>query len=138
MRSYIFTGAIAMVLGTGIGLYLGWIQFPIEYRNSHMCQLAERYQENYTLMVARGYRLDGNLTKAIDRLRPLRIENASTCDDGQVYPIDNIPDWVQYLTEQQISEGANPDTIRDLVALAEGFDRLTPVMESFLPQPGQQ
>jgi hypothetical protein len=133
MRSYLLTGIITLALGLGIGIYLGWVQFPIEYANSHMCQLDMSYQENYTLMVARGYRQDGDIDRAIARLRPLRVENAAACDDGRAYAIDNIPDWVQYVTEQYISEGANPSQIRDLVALAEGLDRLTPIMESFRP-----
>lgn len=136
MRSYVFTGIIALLLGIGIGVYLGWAQFPVEYRNSHMCQLDQEYQENYTLMVARGYRQDGDINKAIERLRPLRIENnLEACNDERTYKIDNVLDWVQYLTEKYISEGANPEEIRDLVALAEGFDRVTPVMESFRPNP---
>jgi hypothetical protein len=131
VRNYIITAGIALVLGVGLGLYLGWVQFPVEYRNSHLCQLSPNYQEEYTLMVARGYRKDGDLEKALERLRPLRVGDVVACDDGRAYKIDNIPDWVQYLTERYISEGAEPAKIRDLVALAEGFDRLTPIMESF-------
>lgn len=134
MRNTIFTGIIAFVLGLGIGVYLGWVQFPVEYRNSQLCQLDPEYQEEYTLMVARGYRTDNDLEKALERLRPLRIADSSACDDSRAYKIDNLPDWVQYLTERYISEGANPSDIRDLVALAEGFDRLTPIMESFRSQ----
>jgi hypothetical protein len=131
-----------LLLGLGIGIYLGWVQFPVEYQNSYMCQLAGQYQENYTLMVARGYREDQNLELALERLRPLRVDDIAACKDGRDYEIDNIPEWVQIVTEQHISEGADPEAIRDLVALAEGFDRLTPIMESFRsaspnPPPGQ-
>lgn len=131
VRNYFFTGMITLVLGIALGVYLGWVQFPVEYRNSHLCQLNTPYQENYTLMVARGYRIDKNLEKALERLRPLRVAEVPECDDSRAYKIDNIPDWVQQLTEQYISKGADPSEIRDLVALAEGFDRLTPIMESF-------
>jgi hypothetical protein len=131
MKSYFLTGIAALLLGVGIGVYLGWVQFPVEYRNSHLCQLRDDYQAAYTLMVARGYRQDRDLDKALDRLRPLRVADTPACRDGRDYEIDNLPDWVQTLTERYISEGANPDEIRDLVALAEGFDRLTPIMESF-------
>lgn len=131
MRTYIITGIITFAIGLGLGFYTGWVQFPVEYRNSHMCQLSPEYQEEYTLMVARGYAEDGNLQAAIDRLRPLRVEGKLECDDGRAYSIDNIPDWVQRLTEQKINQGANPDDIRTLVSLAEAMGRLSPVMESF-------
>ena len=131
MRNIIATGLVMLFVGAGIGLYIGWVQYPVEYRNSEMCQLAEDYQEEYTLMVARGYQLDGNVNKAIERLRPLRAAGNPNCQQSQTTTIDNIPDWVQTLTELYISEGANQEQIRDLVALSEAFNRLTPVMESF-------
>lgn len=131
MRNYLLTGIITIALGIGLGLYIGWVQYPVEYRNSYMCQLSDSYQEEYTLMVARGYREDGDLNKALDRLQPLRAVSVPECDDGRSYQIDNIPEWVQVLTERYISQGADPALIRDLVALAEGFGRLTPIMESF-------
>ena len=133
MRNYLLTGMITIALGIGLGVYIGWVQYPVEYRNSYMCQLSDSYQEEYTLMLARGYREDGDLNKALDRLQPLRAEGVPECDDGRSYKIDNIPEWVQVLTERYISQGADPVLIQDLVALAEGFGRLTPIMESFRP-----
>lgn len=131
MRQFIVTGLIALLVGLGLGLYIGWVQYPVEYRNSHMCQLASRYQAEYTLMVARGYRMDGDVQKAVERLRPLRAEGKPECQASDSPPIDNIADWVQSLTERYISEGASQQQIRDLVALAEAFNRVTPIMESF-------
>lgn len=131
MRNYLFTGLVTIALGIGLGVYIGWVQYPVEYRNSYMCQLSDSYQEEYTLMVARGYRQDGNINKALDRLQPLRAVGIPECDDGRSYQIDNIPEWVQILTERYISQGSDPLLIRDLVALAEAFGRLTPIMESF-------
>ncbi len=131
VRSYFITGVIALALGIGIGIYLGWVQFPIEYRNSHMCQLDISYQEEYTLMVARGYREDGDVEKSIERLQPLRTNNITACDDGRPFKINNIPEWVKYLTEQYISDSADLQDIRDLVALYGAYDNLTPIMENY-------
>lgn len=131
MRNLLLTGAITFFIGLALGFYLGWVQFPVEYRNSHMCQLDENYQENYTLMVARGYGVDGDLQKAIERLRPLRVEGIPECDDGRAYKVDSIPDWVQTVTERYINAGADTRDIRDLVSLSADLGRLTPVMESF-------
>ncbi len=85
MRNYLLTGLITIALGIGLGVYIGWVQYPVEYRNSYMCQLSDGYQEEYTLMVARGYREDGDLNKALDRLQPLRAVGVPECDDGRSY-----------------------------------------------------
>lgn len=130
MRTYLFTGLISLVIGIGLGLFLGWVQFPVEYQNSHMCQLDWQYQEEYTVMVARGYRQDQDLTKAIERLRPLRVEGVDACDDGRDYVIDNLADWIVYLTELKISQGADLRDIQDLAFLARGLGRTTPLIES--------
>ena len=127
------TFLLSFPVGLGIGLYIGWIQAPVEYRNSQMCQLAEEDQENYTLMVARGYRLDNDLNRAVERLRPLRVEGQPVCDDGRDYQIDNIPDWVQVLTERFISLGADQDDICDMVNLADALNRSTDLMLSSCP-----
>jgi hypothetical protein len=133
VRSYFITGIIALALGIGIGVYLGWVQFPTEYRNSHMCQLDISYQEEYTLMVARGYRKDGDVEKSIERLQALRVTDIPACDDGRPYQINNIPDWVRYLTEQYISDAADRRDISDLVALYAAYGELPDIMESFRP-----
>lgn len=130
---FAITLIVTFPIGVGLGLYIGWVQAPVEYRNSQMCQLSEAHQENYTIMVARGYRLDKDLNKAVQRLRPLRVENQSVCDDGRPYKIDNIPDWVQVLTERTISNGANQDDICDLANLADSLDRSTNLILSSCP-----
>jgi hypothetical protein len=130
MRNYLLTGIVTITLGLGVGFYIGWVQYPVEYRNSYMCQLSDDYQEDYTLMVARGYQQDGDLSKALDRLQPLRAVGIPECDDGRSYQIDNLPEWVQILTERYISQGADPALICQLVTLAEGFGRVTPIMQS--------
>ncbi len=127
------TFIISFPIGIAIGVYIGWVQAPVEYRNSQMCQLSEHHQENYTLMVARGYRLDRDLNKAVQRLRPLRVEGQPVCDDGRTYQIDNIPDWVQVVTERYISIGANQDDICDMVNLADALNRSTELMLSSCP-----
>jgi hypothetical protein len=133
MRTYIATALITLLIGGGLGLYLGWVQFPIEYDDSHMCQLDRNYQEEYTLMVARGFQQDGDLEAALERLRPLRVEGIDVCADGRSDPIDNIPSWVQFLTERYISQSRNTDAICDLAELSAAFGRLTPPMQQSCP-----
>lgn len=117
MLRFVLSLFVGLVLGVGIGLYLGWVQFPVEYVNSPAADLAQRYKDDFTVMVAGGYLTDNDLTTAIERLRLLGIEN--------------IPQHVQETAERYISNSQNVEDIRDLVALAEGLGRLTPIMEPY-------
>jgi hypothetical protein len=124
MMRFLISLVVGLVLGAGIGLYLGWVQFPVEFVDSPASSLATRYQDEYTVMVAGGYLGDGDLIGAIERLRLLDVPN--------------VPFHVQEVTERYITNSRDVDDIRYLVALAEGLGRLTPIMEPYrdlrLPQ----
>jgi hypothetical protein len=108
---------IGVVLGIAGGLFVGWVVAPTEYVDSPMRGLATRYQEEYTVMVAAGFSVDRDVNAVLQRLAPL----------GQ----DNIPQYVQSLTERYITLSRDVDDIRLLVILSEGLGRFTPVMENF-------
>jgi len=95
----------------------------VEYKNSALSALAPHYQEEYTVMVAEGYRVDPEVNAALERLRPLGKENTIA------YVID--------LTERYISQ-SNIRAIPIMVALVEaiiGPDNLPPVMQLYRPTP---
>lgn len=108
---------IGLVLGVGIGLYAGWVQFPVEYVNSPMTDLSQRFKDEYTVMIAAGYAADRDLEGAVERLRHIGVPN--------------IPVYVQDTTERYITTSGKVNDIRALVAFAEGLDRLTPIMEPY-------
>ena len=114
---FIISLLIGLAVGLGLGLYLGWVQFPVEFVNSPITELAPRYKDEYTVMIAAGYAADQDLVGAVERLRVLGVEN--------------IPAYVQETTERYITNSRNVDDIRYLVILAEGMDRLTPIMEPY-------
>lgn len=109
--------AVGLLLGLGLGLYLGWVQFPVEYINSPASDLAGRYKDEYTVMIATGFQADQDLQAAIDRLRVIGVEN--------------IPQYVQDMTERYITNSRNVADIRVLVTLSDALDRLTPIMEPY-------
>jgi hypothetical protein len=113
----LFSLLIGAIIGLAIGLFLGWVQFPAQPVDSPASALAQRYKDDFTVMVARAYVHDGDLTGAFDRLRPL----------GE----DNIPVSVQEVTERTISTSGAVSDIRALVALAAGLGRVTPIMEPY-------
>jgi hypothetical protein len=114
---------IGLVVGVGVGLYLGWVQFPLEFVNSPARALAREYKDDYTVMIAAAFAHDGDLGGAIERLRVLGVEN--------------IPAHVLEVTERYITNSQNVDDIRLLVGLYEGLaGRVTPLMEPYRPVPG--
>lgn len=117
MLRFFFSIVIGVVMGVLVGLFIGWQVAPVEYTDSPIAALAQPYKDRYTIMIAGGYIADGDLQGAIERLRLLGT--------------DNIPEFVQRVTERYISNSADLNDIRYLVALAEGLGRLTPPMQNF-------
>lgn len=117
MRRFLISLIVALVIGAGVGLYLGWVQFPVQIIDSSMPHLAQTYKDDYTVMIAVGYLTDRDLNSALERLRPLELEN--------------VPQHIQETTERYISTSRAVNDVRALVALSEGVGRLTPIMEPY-------
>ncbi len=126
MLRFLVSVLIGVVAGVGIGLYLGWVQFPVEFVDSPASSLAPRYQDDYVVMIAAGFASDGDLGGAVERLRLLGV--------------GNIPAFVQEVAERYISNSRSVEDIRVLVGLAEGLGRLTPLMQPYrsVSAPGQE
>ncbi len=114
-----FALLIGLAVGAGLGLFIGWVVSPVQYVQSPMADLSRRYKDEYTVMVASAYQVDGDLTEALRRLKPLGASN--------------IPLYVRDVTERYISEsGPGQETdIRSLVALSRALGYYTPPMEPF-------
>jgi hypothetical protein len=117
MVRFLVSFFVALLIGVGIGLYLGWVQFPAQFTNSSASALAPQYKDDYTVMIAAGYADDNDINGAVERLRLLDVEN--------------VPAFVQEVTERYITNSRGVDEIRLLVAMAEGMGRLTPIMEPY-------
>lgn len=125
MVRFLLSFIVALVIGALIGLYLGYVQFPVKYTDSSADRLAQRFKDDYTVMIANGYLADGDLTGALERTRVLGVEN--------------VPVYIQETTERYITNSSRVEDIRALVALSAGLGRLTPIMEPYqmLTVPGQ-
>jgi hypothetical protein len=123
MLRFIVSLIVGLVIGSIIGLYLGWIQFPKQFINSPASSLAERYKDDYIVMIAAGYMKDHDLGGAVERLRILGVPN--------------VPAFVQDVTEQYITTSRDAKDISYLVGLAEGLGRLTPIMQPYRQVTGQ-
>ena len=60
---------LGLLAGVGVGLLLGWVVVPVEYVDTAIADLHPDYKEEYILLVASAYSLDGDLEKAVDYLR---------------------------------------------------------------------
>ncbi len=122
-KRYVGSLLVGILIGLAAGVFLGWGPFPVEYTNSPLSDLAPRFQEEYTVMVAEGYQYDRDVNAALQRLQPLGKENSI--------------DYVLDLTERYISQ-SNLSDIPVMVALVEAFigpDNLPSVMRLYRPTP---
>jgi hypothetical protein len=109
---------IGLLVGGLAGLYLGWFQFPPESRSSNMGDLAQRYRDDYIVMIAAGYAETGDAAGATARLERLGT--------------DDIGLHLRDSTERIIRTSARSiDDIRLLVRLAHAIGQLTPPMQPF-------
>lgn len=124
MVRFILSLLAGSIVGVGIGLYLGWVQFPADYVNSPATVLAQRYKDDYTVLVAGGFLADNDPLGAVERLRVLGIEN--------------VPEYVQQVTERFITNSRDLCDIQYMIALSEGLGRTSSLYEQYraIGQPG--
>jgi ABC-type xylose transport system permease subunit len=117
MMRFLVSLIIGVIVGGIIGALLGWGVFATIPTNVPTETLAGQYKEEYLLMIAGGYWEDADILGAFERLKILNVEN--------------IPQFVQDVTEQYITSSRAVAEIYLLVALSEGFGRLTPIMQPY-------
>jgi hypothetical protein len=77
MRGVFFGGTFAgFVLGLGLGLLSAWILWPIPLANAHPADLRLELKDDYIVMIASSYSLDGDLARAMQRLAALDLAHA--------------------------------------------------------------
>ena len=117
MVRFLLSFIAALIIGLLLGLYLGWVQFPVKYTDSTADRLAQRFKDDYTVMVAKAFLDDQDLTGALERMRVLGVEN--------------VPSYIQDTTERYITNSSDVNDIRALVSLSAGLGRLTPIMQPY-------
>ena len=111
---------LGLLLGAGLGLYLGWVVWPTEFTNANPAVLQEAYRQDYALMTAAAYAVDGDLTAA-----EKRVDDLGT--DGRTYFFS--------FTLDTILRGDNETEIRQLVRLAADLGFSSPAMTPYLATP---
>lgn len=108
---------LGLVVGIGLGLFLGWVAWPTEFTDANPAVLAEEYKQDYVLMIATDYALTNDLDTARQQITTLG-------SGGE--------DFLFSLTLDQILQGANPAEIRLLAQLANDLGLYSPAMDPFL------
>ncbi len=118
MRNLLLLGLAGLALGIALGLLVGWVLWPVQYTNTAPAQLRQDYRNDYILMVAAAYRVEGNPDAARERLARLDPEQPTR-------PLVE-------LTETLIAQNGRPGDIAMLVRLAEALGATTPAMGPYL------
>jgi hypothetical protein len=114
---------LGLISGGGLGLYLGWVAWPTEYTQADPQILQDRYRQDYTVMIAAAYSLDGDLAAARQRLN-----NVAGAESNA---------WLLRLTVDTILAGGNDTEIRHLVLLTSDLGLYSPVMAPYLGAGGE-
>ncbi|MGQ9467176.1 MAG: hypothetical protein ACUVXE_02745 [Anaerolineae bacterium] len=118
MRNPLLLGLVGLALGIALGLLIGWVLWPVQYTNTAPAQLRQDYRNDYVLMVAAAYQVEGNAGAALERLARLDPEQPTR-------PLVE-------LTETLIAQNGRPGDISMLVQLAEALGVTTPAMGPYL------
>jgi hypothetical protein len=109
---------VAVLAGGGLGLWYGWVVNPVEYKDTDVAHLYAVYRDEYILMVAEAYALDGDLGTARARLALLSLPD----------PASAVAD----LAETAIAMGSSRLDIQSLARLAAVLGAQRDVLNPYL------
>jgi len=112
---------VGVAVGLGVGFLIGWGVWPVEYYDTDPVDLRGEHKEEYIVLVAAAYALDGDLDHAEDRLAKLEEE-----DIAQV---------VGDLAEKYLERGEDSTTTTNLVMLADALGSSTEAMLAYVATP---
>ena len=117
MRNKLLLALAGLVAGLGIGLFLGWIVWPVEFYDTDYSSLHPAYKFEYAVMVGAAYEMDGDWERASGRLDALREAELGI--------------WLRDQIHQAIADGQEPPKIQHLVSLAGPLGVKTEIMAPF-------
>lgn len=109
--------AIGAAVGLVLGLAIGWL-WPVQYTNTAPAMLRQDYHDDYVLMVATVYEVEGNLEQACERLELLDSQEPAAP--------------VVELAERLVEAGGSAEDITRLARLAWALGAITPTLVPYL------
>ncbi len=118
-RGAVITFVLALAVGAGLGLYIGWVAAPVEYTNTAPSSLSQSYKDDYILMIATLYAQDQNVEAARAQLSQLGFANPGPA--------------VAEAAQRYLTAHAQPNDLRRLARLAAAFNAALPELQDYLP-----
>jgi len=73
-RQWLTWALIGLAIGATVGVTIGWWLWPVAYTNTSPAALRDDYRDEYVLMIATAYEVEGDLEEARQRLAVLGPE----------------------------------------------------------------
>jgi len=118
VRRSIIQVAIGLALGGAMAVAIGWWLWPVEYTNTAPDVLRRDYRDDYVVMVAGAYAVEGDLDEARRRLALLDADDPAA-------PVVN-------LGERLVAVRGNRQDIVHLARLAWDLRAITPALTPYL------
>lgn len=110
--------AMGLVLGMALGLVYSWVIDPVQLYNTTPPLLRSDYRHEWIRLAALGYVADGDMDRALARLRGLRHQD--------------VQDALAAMIEAYAAHGQPAPTMRQLSLLAQRLGVHTPAMQIYL------
>jgi hypothetical protein len=110
--------AAGLVLGLALGFAIGWWLWPVQYTNTAPRALRQDHQDDYIVMVATAYAVEGDLELARERLELLNQEEPT------------VP--VIELAERIIESKGSTEDVGYLARLAAALGAHSPTLAPFI------
>ena len=107
-----------LAIGLILGLAIGWWIWPVRYAGSAPAVLRRDYRDDYLVMVATAYEVEGDLEHARGQLASLNPNEPSA-------PLIK-------LAQRLVQAGGSTDDITRLAHLASAFGALPPGLTAYL------
>jgi len=108
---------VGIAAGLALGLAIGWL-WPVRYTNTAPAALRQDYRDDYVVMVAATYEIEGDPDRARERLALLDAEEPAAP--------------VVELAERLVEAGGSVDDIARLARLAWALKATTPTLVPYL------
>ncbi len=112
---------LGLVLGMALGLVYSWVIDPVQLYNTTPPLLRSDYRHEWIRLAALGYVADGDMDRALARLKGLRQKD--------------IQDALAAMIEAYAAHGQPAPTMRQLSLLAQRLGVYTPAMRIYLETP---
>lgn len=112
---------LGLTAGAIVGLLLGWVVWPVKFVDTSIADLAPECKDEYMLLVASAYAVDGDLEKAQARLAELEVPNVNQS--------------LAALIDRYVLEGREEKDIEALAGLAHTLGATNPQVLAYLVTP---